>query len=71
MCRTCLEVLTVADTASGDGRTIDTNIFRVTILIDRIKKLDFSTQGRPRVSDWTIWRKVLKLALIDDQKPVM
>ena len=57
----------MADIASGNGRTIDTNILRGTILIDRIRNLDFATQGRPKVSDWNIWRKVLKLALTDGQ----
>ena len=62
-CRKYLKVLTVADIASGNGRTIDTNILRGTILIDRIRNLDFATQGRSKVSDWNIWRKVLKKAL--------
>lgn len=67
MCKKYLNLVNVADIASGDGWTIDTNILRGTILTDMIRKLKVNTQARPKVSDWTVWRNVLKLALRGDQ----
>ena len=52
---------------SGDGKSIDSKILEGTVLVDRIRNFDFATQGRPKGSDWTVWRKVLRLALTGDR----
>lgn len=60
-------MLTIVDIAPGDGRTIDTNILCGSIQLDRIMKLYLTTQGRPKVSDWNVWRKVLMLVVTGEK----
>ena len=66
-CRKYLKVLTVADIASGDGKTIDDNVLRGILQQDRVRKIEWAVQGRPKSTDWGVWKKVLKLSLLNYQ----
>ena len=59
-CRLYLQCLTVGDIASGDGRTIDANVLAGIKTACRARNMTWPTQGRPKNTDWVVWRKLLQ-----------
>ena len=51
----------------GNGKYIDTNILKGTIQLDMIRDFDWTNQGRPTISDWIVWRKLLNNRMIGSQ----
>ena len=66
-CQKYLKVVTVACITSGFGKFIDTNMLTGIIQLDRIRDFYWSNQGRPTISDWIVWIKVLKYSMLGPQ----
>ena len=69
-CRKYLKVLTVADMASGNGQHIDTNMWIGKRQYGRARTIDWAIQGKPKATDWTAWRRVLKRSITNDTKKI-
>ena len=68
LCRKYLRVLTVADIATGDGKSITSQALNG-IRSSATRKLPWFEQGNPNASDWKIWRSVLtRSACFNDGK---
>ena len=59
-----MKVAIIADIASGDGKYIENNMLTGIIQLDRIRDFDWLNQGRPTISDWVVWRKLLKHSIL-------
>jgi hypothetical protein len=66
-CRLYLRVLTVADIASGDGRFVDDDMFKGLRNDARERALNWPVQGKPKSTDWGVWRKVIRQSLLNSQ----
>ena len=64
-CRMYLNVLTVGDIASGDGRYIDKGMQKGIFNAARARNLEWPYQGRPKKTDWYAWSKVLQRSLVN------
>ena len=62
-CRQHLKLLTVADIASGDGRSINNDIFKSNIQQDRVRKYNWPVQYKPKSTDWTVCRRLLRKSI--------
>jgi hypothetical protein len=58
-CRIFLQVLTLSNITSMDGRTILPNYIKGIPSQDRISALKWPTQLRPPASAWNLWRTVI------------
>ena len=65
-CRKYLRVLTISDIASGNGKFIERNIQNGRRLYGRARTLDWAIQGKPKKTDWTVWRRVLKRSITNE-----
>ena len=63
--RKYFRVVMVAVIESGDGRTIDDRVLKGIVQHDRVRKIEWAVQGRPKKTDWRVCRKVLKLSLLN------
>ena len=52
--------------ATADRKAIEENIMKGIYQRNRARRMDWPYQQRPRDTDWRIWRKVLKLSLLDN-----
>jgi hypothetical protein len=59
-CRIYHQVLTVADIATADGKSIDPQYFLPETYVDRRSKLKWPTQGLPSQQAWKEWYRALK-----------
>jgi hypothetical protein len=64
-CRVYLQVITLADITSADGRYILSEAKAGTCIPHRTSNLDWPIQGRPSPSDWRLWRQTL--AYLEDK----
>jgi hypothetical protein len=58
-CRLYLNILTISDITTAEGRTIDHNIKKGQKLADRESTLLWPTQGKPSPKDWQEWKQHL------------
>ena len=64
-CRIYLQVLTVGDIASGNGKTVDEGIRKGQRQLGRARNLEWPVQGKPKSTYWNAWRKVLKESILN------
>lgn len=60
-------MLTVADIISSDGKYAPDNILTRRKELDRVTSFDWAIHGRPTVSSWTIWKKMIKHNMLSFQ----
>ena len=65
-CRIYLKVLTLGDIVTADGTAIEENTLKGIFNKCRARKLEWPVQQRPKDSEWRIWRKVLKISVLDN-----
>lgn len=66
-CRKYLRVLTITDIAPGDGRSINNNILKDKIQLDRVRRLEWTVRGKHKATDWAAWRNMLKVSVLSYQ----
>ena len=67
-CRLYLNVITVADITTGNGKEIDINFWRGEKDIFRSRNVGWPDQGNPSKRDWATWRRILSVCLCKDDK---
>jgi hypothetical protein len=65
-CRIFLQIFTVGDIATADGMTIEENILKGIYQGSRARNIEWPYQQRPKPSDWTCWRRVLRKSIINN-----
>lgn len=58
-CRVYLQVLTLSNITSADGRTILTHYINGSPVLDRSSRLKWPKQLRPPAAAWTLWKTAL------------
>ena len=66
-CRLYLQVATVADISTADGRLITFEAWHGTIDPSRPSPFTWPNQGKPPTKDWDLWRRALSLSLCNGQ----
>jgi hypothetical protein len=62
-CRLSLQVLSVADITTGDGKEIDPKVKKGIKQEGSARNVQWPYQGQPSKVDWQVWRRVLKLTV--------
>jgi hypothetical protein len=62
-CRLHLQVISLLDIVTVDGQYFTTKAINGVQDTSRVSSLSWPQQGRPRASDWTIWREQLETIL--------
>ena len=70
-CRLYLRCLTVGDIASGNGRSLDTNVLAGTKNLYRARDITWPAQGKPKNTDWVVWRKLLQDCFLNTNKRLL
>ena len=67
-CRLYLNVITVEDITTGNGKEIDINFWLGQKDIFRSRNIGWPEQGNPSKRDWATWRRILSVCLCKDDK---
>ena len=68
MCRLFLQVVTVADIATGCGSFISSSGWSGKLDTTRSVRYDWPVQGEPSAKDWDLWRNALQASLCSRQQ---
>ena len=63
ICRIYLQVISVCDVSTGDGRKISSCMWEGHREASRSRNLEWVIQGEPTPTDWTAWRRALTITL--------
>ena len=58
-----MQVLSIADIATGGGQAIDVNFSKGLRQKGKIRDMAWPSQGQPDSKAWTVWRRVLIITL--------
>ena len=67
-CRIYLKGYSVADIATGSGLEVDRNFWWGQTQSGRSRNLDWPYQGNPSKTEWSAWRRVLRLSICNEKR---
>ena len=67
-CRLYLNILSIADITTGDGKKIDINFWFGKKDAYRSRDIIWPHQGNPSKKDWVTWRRTLRICLCRDDR---